>query len=256
MAMLGILHRIALVQAVPEANAGDLGDEAQIKALAERLSPEDVQLYYQIGLLGQKDLPLAPDPRSGFEMVLLRMLAFRPDNGAADSRPAGRGSRPRIAGDRAPSAPASGPAEAAPKPVTRGASRGPQAHLPDLSDWGAVVRDLKLGGVARQLADNCSFDSWDGKVLNLRLDPACKHLQVASSEDRLRGALQERLHAQMRLVIAVQASETETPARRHARERDNRQRRAEQLLAEDPLVQAMEAGLDARLLPDSVKPVN
>jgi DNA polymerase-3 subunit gamma/tau len=49
-----------------------------IAALSSQLSPEDVQLFYQIGLVGQRDLDLAPDPQSGFEMVMLRMLTFRP----------------------------------------------------------------------------------------------------------------------------------------------------------------------------------
>jgi DNA polymerase-3 subunit gamma/tau len=49
-----------------------------VLALAQALPAEDVQFYYQMGLIGRRDLPLAPDPRGGFEMVLLRMLAFRP----------------------------------------------------------------------------------------------------------------------------------------------------------------------------------
>ena len=253
--LLAVLHRIALVQAVPDAIADDRGDEAQLRALAERLSTEDVQLYYQIGLLGQRDLPLAPDPRSGFEMVLLRMLAFRPVDSGGDSRPARQVSHPASAGKQRQSGPVLQPAGAVSKAVSPADPHKPDASLPDLSDWDAVVQALKLGGVARQLADNCSFDGWDGKALKLRLDPACKHLQVGSSEERLRGALQEKLGAELRLAICVEASEIETPARRQARERDDRQRRAEQVLADDPLVHAMEAGLDARLVPDSIKPV-
>ncbi|WP_330924789.1 DNA polymerase III subunit gamma/tau [Candidatus Sororendozoicomonas aggregata] len=77
--MLAILHRIAVAQAVPEAVDNSLGDREQVVALAQRVRAEDVQLYYQVGLVGKKDLPLAPSPRSGFEMALLRMLAFRPE---------------------------------------------------------------------------------------------------------------------------------------------------------------------------------
>jgi DNA polymerase-3 subunit gamma/tau len=53
--------------------------------LAQRVLPEDVQLFYQVLLMGQQDLPLAPDPRSGLEMILLRALAFRPDSGSGDA---------------------------------------------------------------------------------------------------------------------------------------------------------------------------
>jgi DNA polymerase-3 subunit gamma/tau len=76
--LLGFLHRIALFQQVPATLARDDPEREILDALARELTPEDVQLYYQIALMGQADLPLAPDPRTGMEMVLLRMLAFRP----------------------------------------------------------------------------------------------------------------------------------------------------------------------------------
>jgi DNA polymerase-3 subunit gamma/tau len=76
--MLAVLHRIAIAQALPEAVDNSHGDRERIMALAQQLPAEDVQLFYQTSLLGRRDLPLAPDPRAGFEMVLLRMLAFKP----------------------------------------------------------------------------------------------------------------------------------------------------------------------------------
>ncbi|WP_249676253.1 DNA polymerase III subunit gamma/tau [Pseudomonas abieticivorans] len=82
--MLNVLHRVAVAQALPEAVDNGQGDRDRVLAVAQALPAEDVQFYYQMGLIGRRDLPLAPDPRSGFEMVLLRMLAFRPaDTGEA-----------------------------------------------------------------------------------------------------------------------------------------------------------------------------
>ncbi len=82
--ILNVLHRVAIAQALPEAVDNGQGDRDRVLALAEALPAEDVQFYYQMGLIGRRDLPLAPDPRGGFEMVLLRMLAFRPaDTGDA-----------------------------------------------------------------------------------------------------------------------------------------------------------------------------
>ena len=86
--ILNVLHRVAIAQALPDAVDNGQGDRDRVLALAEVLPAEDVQFYYQMGLIGRRDLSLAPDPRSGFEMVLLRMLAFRP----ADS-----GDGPRVA---------------------------------------------------------------------------------------------------------------------------------------------------------------
>ncbi len=76
--ILNVLHRVAVAQALPEAVDNGQGDRDRVLAVAQALPAEDVQFYYQMGLIGRRDLPLAPDPRSGFEMVLLRMLAFRP----------------------------------------------------------------------------------------------------------------------------------------------------------------------------------
>ncbi|MGN2429779.1 DNA polymerase III subunit gamma/tau [Pseudomonas syringae] len=84
--ILNVLHRVAIAQALPEGVDNGHGDRERVLALAQALPAEDVQFYYQMGLIGRRDLPLAPDPRGGFEMVLLRMLAFRP----ADSEDAPR----------------------------------------------------------------------------------------------------------------------------------------------------------------------
>lgn len=76
--ILSVLHRIAIAQALPEAIDNSFGGRERILGFAQQIASEDVQLFYQVALLGRRDLPLAPDPRAGFEMVLLRMLAFKP----------------------------------------------------------------------------------------------------------------------------------------------------------------------------------
>ncbi|KAB0487697.1 MULTISPECIES: DNA polymerase III subunit gamma/tau [Pseudomonas] len=86
--ILNVFHRVAIAQALPDGVDNGHGDRDRVLALAKALPAEDVQFYYQMGLIGRRDLPLAPDPRGGFEMVLLRMLAFRPaDTGNVPSQP-------------------------------------------------------------------------------------------------------------------------------------------------------------------------
>ena len=77
--ILSLLHRVAVAQTIAEGVDNSQGDREAVMTIARDLSREDVQLYYQIGLIGQRDLALAPDPRTGFEMVMLRMLAFVPN---------------------------------------------------------------------------------------------------------------------------------------------------------------------------------
>src|SRR3546814_5417919 len=83
-ALAEALHRVQVKQLVPDNDVGAGG--VDVEALASALRPEVVQLWYQMALNGRRDLSLAPSPRSGFEMCLLRMLAFRPAEGGAVSR--------------------------------------------------------------------------------------------------------------------------------------------------------------------------
>jgi len=82
--LIALLHRLALAQQVSDTLTADDPDHERLADLAGRIAPEDVQLYYQVMLTGQPDLRLAPDPRTGLEMVLLRALAFRPDRRPSD----------------------------------------------------------------------------------------------------------------------------------------------------------------------------
>ncbi len=81
--IISLLHRIAIAQTVPSALDNSMGDKQQVVTLAAQLCAEDVQLFYQVALHGRKDLPLVPDAREGLEMVLMRMLAFRPASAPA-----------------------------------------------------------------------------------------------------------------------------------------------------------------------------
>lgn len=138
--LMSALHQVAVVQAIPEAApAAEPGALAGAVAdAATRLSSEDVQLYYQIALTGIRDLAFAPDPRTGFEMTLLRMLAFRPEQpGGAPRREGGRQGDAEAHGTGGASAPA-GPAAAAPAAVpAAGAAMGVAGGSADAAPDGA-----------------------------------------------------------------------------------------------------------------------
>src|SRR5271156_6919046 len=114
--LAAFLQRIAIVQIVPEAALQDEEfDASSLTRLAQAISPEDVQLYYQIALGGRRDLGVAPEPRAGFEMTLLRMLAFRPDSGIPAREPQARAAAPAAVSAGAP-ARSTVPARAVPAP--------------------------------------------------------------------------------------------------------------------------------------------
>jgi DNA polymerase-3 subunit gamma/tau len=224
-----LLQSIALAQVVPEA----VPDEDERRALAPLLAvlaPEDVQLYYQIALLGRRDLPLTSDPRVGFEMTLLRMLAFRREDANAPAP--------------APiAAPAGAPPAAAPAPRA------------DAGDWMALLDALPLQGAARQLAAHCVLQRRQGAALHLRLDRAHEHLLTAQQQERLRAALSARFGQPVELRIEIGEPDEETPARRDARLAGERRQDARATLERDPNVVALQSELGATLVQDSVEPL-
>ncbi|PLY15110.1 MAG: DNA polymerase III subunit gamma/tau [Sedimenticola sp.] len=263
--LLSLLHRIALEQTVPGAVDDSAGDKEQVVQLAAALLPEDTQLFYQIGLIGQRDLHLAPDPQTGFEMVALRMLAFRPDTGSASSSPVATRESP-VSTTRPAQKPATPPQQgntakpaaptAAPSTSERSGDTSVASNQVDLSRWDQVVEAMDIGAMAKQLANNCSFESWDGSKLILKLDPAHRQLKGESTEQRLQKAVAQFLNTEVQLQITIAKSDDTTPAQLQAKAQAQRQLQAEIELAEDPVVQAMEEQLGARLIPESIRAID
>ncbi|MFL1453608.1 DNA polymerase III subunit gamma/tau [Marinobacter sp. GN3S48] len=131
--LLSLFHRVTMEQVVPGSVDNALGDAAQVQTLARQLSAEDAQLFYQAALMGRKDLAVTPDARMGFEMTLLRMLAFRPGTDrreppAFNSGGQSGSTESRDEPDPAPAA--SQPAPAASQPAPAGPVQEPVAETP------------------------------------------------------------------------------------------------------------------------------
>ncbi len=241
--LAGLIQKVALRQAVPGHDAGELFAAETLDALAARLSAEDLQLYYQIAILGRRDLDLAPDPRGGFEMVLLRMLAFRP---AQQSQLKGAGS------GAAASASRSGASAAT---ETRRAVAAPLGEL-TADAWPSVVAALDVQGAARQLAANCVFLGRDERQVQLQLDPRGAHYRSRQNEELLSQSLGRLLGGPVGVSIEEGSAGVETPARQQARASDERLQSARRELESDPTVRSLKEKFGATLVPDSVKPLN
>jgi DNA polymerase-3 subunit gamma/tau len=224
------LQRMALLQALPDLRGEDEEQDAQLAALASGFTPEDLQLLYQIAIMARRDLDFAPDARGGFEMALLRMLAFRPEP------------------------PTGGSFETAPGPVQTPAGRPPPARA--ASDWPAIVASLGLQGPVTQLAAHCVLEGRKGDVVHLRLDPTGLTFRRPQLEQKLAQALSKHYGESVRLSITASDSEEQTPARAKAQAADERQRRAEQTIESDANVQALRDVFGATVQPGSVKPLN
>ncbi|BBA37296.1 DNA polymerase III, gamma and tau subunits, programmed frameshift [Methylocaldum marinum] len=260
--ILIILHHASLAQWVPEAIKRE-DDADRILDLAHRISAEDLQLFYQIGLIGQRDLPLAPDPRSGFEMVMLRMLAFRPAAKSVDiqhtvgATPPKKAESPKMARSVEPN-PVSAPIRAEPKPapIRADIEPAPTPRTGATRDWHGLIHAMGLAGLTRELANNCILQDLDEKSCILALDPQHGHLRVSRVEANLEKALRDYFKSPLKLTIKLETPGQETPALRIQREKEERQRTAEIEIEQDENIRALKERFDARIVPGSTKPLD
>jgi DNA polymerase-3 subunit gamma/tau len=250
------LHRIALAQADP-ALAGEEG--GNVLAHASAMSPQDVQLYYQIGVMGQRDLPYAPDPRSGLEMILLRMVAFRPaEAGEVRSSipataPAPKTATPTTSVPAPRVAPPVTPT-ASPAAVAPAVAMVPQSPGAPEAKWSDVVAQLGLAGLLRELANNTTLESHSGGTMTLTLEETHAKLLNKEREEELRQALEKYYGAPMHLKMNLGRPSVETPAKERSRLQEERQQAAVQAIVEDPNVRALQEKFGARVNPASIRP--
>jgi DNA polymerase-3 subunit gamma/tau len=236
--LAAFLQRVAIVQIVPEAALQDEEFDAEsLTRLAQAISPEDVQLYYQIALGGRRDLGVAPEPRAGFEMTLLRMLAFRPDSGVPAREPQARATA----------------AAAAPA-----AANSPSVRLTsvDAGNWPAVVEAANLTGMVRQFALNCVPGKFERDVLNLQLDEAASDRRTRPIEEKLAQGLSKYLGRDIRVTYETVQAALATPARQRALDEQERVVRAAAAFEADPAVKGLRERFGAEVDTASVKPAN
>ncbi len=278
------LHRVQVAQLVPEVGEA----EPRVVGLAARIAAEETQVLYQMAIHGRRDLGLAPNPRIGFEMCLLRMLAFRPDDGPATSAGgAGAGAASAAAGRGAPAAP-SRPAPRAQSdatpvmlravPDTRPSAERPVAlpavaaapavtpvQLPSEVEpvaatstlgsdaWLDLVGGLSLRGLARELASNAALLGFQNQELRLALKPELGHLHSEVLSRQLADALRPSLGAALKIKLETSAAATLTWSARLRADAESRQSEAERAVAADPIVRSLVETFDARIVPNSTR---
>ena len=239
--LLTLLQKIAVTQILPGKSANTVFEDQAIQSLAATISREDVQLYYQIGLMGRRDLAFAPDPRTGFEMIMIRMLAFRPDPGV-----------PVSGGKATPTA--SGKSKGDVKRPEPTVMSPPAGTVPTTGEWQGIIDEMALAGLVKELAGHCVLKSHTPDKVQLALAPGQVHLLNRNQQDRLEKAIQTRFGADVKVVISVEEPQAETPAQAKARAEMERQQAAIRSLEEDPNVKSIVEAFNATLDKDSIHP--
>jgi DNA polymerase-3 subunit gamma/tau len=239
--LAALLVRIGLKQAVSDYEGDELYAPELLERLARELTPEDVQLFYQTAIIGRRDLALAPEPRTGFEMTLLRMIAFRPAGESSAARaPAGAAA--------ASGAPGAGSAAGA-------RSAADAVSATDSGPWATIVNALELSGAARQLASHCVFIGRHGAVVRLALDARNQPVRTPAQEEKLAQALSRYFGEPVRLEFQAGAAGAESPALLARRASEQELAAARRAFEADPGVQGLRERFGAAVLPDTVRPV-
>ena len=231
--LLLALHTITLLQVAP----GHTGDKT-LQQLAKQFTPEDVQLYYQIGLTGQRDLPHAPTLRSGFEMTLLRMLAFTfVDTGTE------------------PDTKTTSQAKLAQSTSTTQTTQTKPAALATIDNWQTTFSQLGLSGPARMLAEQCALISFRNNTLELGLSPKHAALKQNNIVNRIQAVLAKHFDQPIKLIIKVDTVNAETPAQANSRQTEEQQSSAEKEIYSDNKVQEIIKAFDAKIIKNSIEPI-
>src|SRR6185369_10171257 len=224
--LASLLLRMALAQSVPGA-LDELAERERLAALAGRLDPESLQLYYQIALQGREDLPLAPDEHGGFLMTLLRMLAFRPERASSELPPPQKGAAANSAPVRKP----------------------PSGTSP----WPQLVGELAVTGAARELARNAELQRQENGVYDLVVPKAKAYLADRAYVDKLKAALDQHLGAAVRVNVAVGEVAGVSAAALEANEREARRAEALKSVQGDGFVQDLVNIFEAKVVDSSMR---
>ncbi|MEX2353819.1 MAG: DNA polymerase III subunit gamma/tau [Gammaproteobacteria bacterium] len=229
--LLSDLHDIAVSQV-----AGAAGGHIRpaLLELADKLEKEEVQLYYQIALAGRRDLPNAPEPKTGFEMTMIRMIAFKPGS---------TGNKISSTGDRRE--------RALPIPAK---TETVATLSTDENNWEKLIEEMELNGLVKEFAGHCSLKEHSDKRLHLSLRPEQEHLLKTNQKQKLQKAIEERFGAEVKLLISVEEPVTETPIQQQHKREQARKQAAVESFQQDPHVREMIDTFDASIESDSIQP--
>ncbi len=277
--LLSVVHRVASAQAVPDAIDNSYGDAQRVAQLAQSITAEDAQLFYQVALTGKRDIELSPDPRKGFEMILLRMMAFRPgvviddnvkpeqlqgveapsraareDGATVKKRPEASVCAPAV-GQTAASDQASTGGEGVVSTVAPTPGDFRLAQL-ETGNWHQLFALLGLKGIVHNIASHCVLVKREGSALQFVLDEAHTALYNESHSDKLRMALENYLTVPVSVTLEAGEVLSETPAMRETRLAEARQAEAVESIENDARLQALICRFDGELDRSSIHPMD
>jgi DNA polymerase-3 subunit gamma/tau len=242
--LLAAFHQIAVAQTLPENKTQAEDILTAMRPFSALFTAEEIQLYYQIGLMGRRDLPFAPSKRAGFEMILLRMLAFRP---------VGLNIAPLMT-----AAPELLTPLAPPKPI----SEKPKPPIPNkvtpndapatIEQWPQLLAKLNLSGAALALASECTLIKIEKNAAILRLNPNLANLLTDKQKAYITQGFTQHFQCPFNVTFEMGDVQAASPAALTQRVAATQQAKTRQVLAQDEHVQGLLDEFNAKIIEDSI----
>ncbi len=248
------LHDLALHKVAPEIIESRTDSLDQLRQLSTVLSAEEIQLYYQIGLLGKRDLEHAPTPRVGLEMVLLRMIAFHPDGESVSPIDGSTSEDSTPSSSQPPISAASQSASPSPR-VTESEPVHQSGDIQTSEDWLKFVQtSKKLSGMPKHFASQVSFVARDGNTIRLAAPvDASVSIMREENKNKVKEVLSEFIGLPMQLDVHKGTSENTSLHDQIAQGRRESVAAAIQKIEQEEIPKLLRQEFDAKLDPDSIR---
>jgi len=251
--LANLIQTISVAQAIPDALEASYLDRDQVITLTKQISAEQLQLLYQIAILGRRDLYLAPEEFAGFTMTLLRMLSFIPQEAIASKMVSPQ--KKEISTHTVKPNETSSEAFEIKKKIDVIDEIKDKAIKETLSfngNWRELVDQLKLG-LVKALAQQSELVSFKNNEMILSIADEHKHLLNETYQKKLESSLSEYFNQRIKLVI-LQKGANNSPLKQKQEERSTLMKDTEEAMLQDQFVQSLLTEFNAEIIPSSIKP--
>jgi DNA polymerase-3 subunit gamma/tau len=262
--LANLIQIISVTQAIPESLEVSYLDRDQVIALSKKISAEQLQLLYQITILGRRDLYLAPDEYAGFTMTLLRMLSFAPQDALIAKNPAIAKNDVAHSATKMESAAISKDVSSETFEIKKkievtheidediSDKEISKEAVPFNGNWRELVDQLKLG-LVKALAQQSELVSFKNNEIILSIADEHKHLLNEAYQKKLELSLSEHFSQRIKLVI-LQKGANNSPLKQKQEERSTLMKDTENAILQDQFVKSLLTEFNAEIIPSSIKP--
>ena len=262
--LANLIQIISVTQAIPESLEVSYLDRDQVITLSKKISAEQLQLLYQITILGRRDLYLAPDEYAGFTMTLLRMLSFAPQDALIAKNPAIAKNDVAHSATKIESAAISKDVSSETFEIKKkievtheidediSDKEISKEAVPFNGNWRELVDQLKLG-LVKALAQQSELVSFKNNEIILSIADEHKHLLNEAYQKKLELSLSEHFSQRIKLVI-LQKGANNSPLKQKQEERSTLMKDTENAILQDQFVKSLLTEFNAEIIPSSIKP--